>query len=224
MIRYDGLYAGERDEGERLYLRFYDDGTVLVASSGGDPDEVFAWLEKGKPEAAAGTYRLQGEELAFFTEIEGMQVEYRGEVRGERLILRRRDHTGNKEHEADYQFVEVFPALFEGELLTLKVRCMDAMRFEDGSFSDPQEWLFYLRAPSAWVFAPSLRERVTRLAVRIYDGLNWQSGLRAETDDGSRYELGGVEVLILSEEDADRLPNCQQTLYILQKGGSVRLG
>jgi hypothetical protein len=224
MIRYDGLYAGASDEGERLYLRFYDDGTVLEARSGSDPDEVFAWLEKGKPEAAAGVYRLKGEELAFSTESGGKSVEYRGEVRGDRLTLLRLDPAGSQELIAEYQFIEVFPALFEGEPLFLQVRCMDAIRFEDGTYSEAQEWVFYLKAPSAWVFAPSLRERVTRLAFRIYAGLNWQSGLRAETDDGNRYELGAVEVLILSNEDAGRQPWRGQPLYILQKGGSVHLG
>jgi hypothetical protein len=103
------------------------------------------------------------------------------------------------------------------------MRCIDVLRFQNETESDVQEWVFFLKVPSAWAFTPGLQERAARVAVNVYDSLNWQSGIHREQDDGARYVLAGVEAVILGPEAEKRRPWRTQSLYQLLPGEKVKL-
>jgi hypothetical protein len=222
MIRFDGLYQSE-EEGFFQYLRFYADGSLLTVNTDGEPDQVFNLMDKNHPRVSTGSYTLSGSEIAFTASSAEGAVDYHGQADEKGLVLQVFRHINGHQDEERYTFVAVFPALFEGELVFLRVRCTDALRFGDGNFSDVQEWVFYLRAPSGWAYAPALRERVSRLAVRLYEGLNWHSGLRPSQDDGSRYVLGDVEATILGPQESRLRPWRGKPCYDLQPGESVKM-
>ncbi len=222
MIRYDGVYQSEEKD-YFLYLRFFEDGTVIATSSDRRPEEVIGWFQKEHPYVSAGAFAVQGEELTFSAASATGVVDYSGEVKGEKLALHSYRHIDGHQEEREYNFVELFTALFEGEPVFLQVRCIDQLQFQDGSESDVEEWLFYLKVPSAWAFAPGLQERATRVSVNIYESLNYQSGVHLGHDDGARYVLMGVEAVILDAGQEERKPWRGQSLYLLLPGEKVRL-
>ncbi len=222
MIRYDGVYQSEGKD-YFLYLRFFEDGTVIATSSDRRPEEVIGWFQKEHPHVSTGAYSVQGEEITFSAASATGVVDYTGQVKGEMLSLRSFNHNDGRQEERDYSFVGLFTALFEGEPVYLQVRCIDQIHFQDGTESDAQEWIFYLRTPSAWAFAPGLQERATRVAVNIYESLNYQAGVHLEHDDGTRFDLVGVEAVILDATQEQRQPWRGQSLYQLLPGEKVRL-
>jgi len=68
-VRYDGLYFNHFDDGTLggEYLRFYPDGTVVSVLSVGAPQKVALWLTREHPNAAKGTYKIQGTKITFST-------------------------------------------------------------------------------------------------------------------------------------------------------------
>lgn len=222
MLRYDGIYQAE-EEDYFLYLRFFNDGTVLAASSNGQPEEVIGWIQKGHPFVSAGAFAVNGGDVTFSAASPKGVVDYNGELDGEILLLRSFSHINGYQSERRYRFVEVFTALFEGDPVYLRLRCIDLVRFANDTDSDVQEWVFYLKVPSSWAYAPGLQERATRVAMNVYDSLNWQAGVHVEHDDGARYVLEGVEAVILSAEQEKRRPWRGQSLYLLLPGEKVRL-
>ncbi len=222
MIRYDGVYQSEEKD-YYLYLRFFEDGTVIATSSDRRPEEVIGWFQKEHPYVSTGAYAIRGEEVTFSAASATGVVDYSGEVKGEKLSLHSFRHIDGHQEEREYSFVELFTALFEGEPVYLQVRCIDQIQFQDGSESDVEEWLFYLKVPSAWAFAPGLQERATRVAVNIYESLNYQSAVHLGHDDGARYMLMGVEAVILDAGQEGRRPWRGQSLYLLLPGEKVRL-
>ncbi len=222
MIRYDGVYQSEEKD-YYLYLRFFEDGTVIVTSSDRRPEEVIGWFQKEHPYVSTGAYAVQGEAVTFSAASTTGVVDYKGEVKGEKLSLSSFRHTDGHQEEREYNFVELFTALFEGEPVYLQVRCIDQIRFQDGSESEVEEWIFYLRVPSAWAFAPGLQERATRVAVNIYESMNYQAGVHLDHDDGARYALMGVEAVLLDAEQEQRCPWRGQSLYQLLPGEKIKL-
>jgi hypothetical protein len=222
MLRYDGIYQAEEDD-YYLYLRFFDDGTVLSASSNGQPEEVIGWFQKGHPFVSAGAYAVDGRDITFSAANPNGVVDYDGQLEEGALALRSYSHINGFQSERRYQFVELFTAVFEGEPVYLRLRCIDLIRFGNDTESDVQEWTFYLKVPSAWAYAPGLQERAARVALNVYESLNWQAGVHTQHDDGARYVLEGVEAVILSAEQEKRLPWRGQSLYLLLPGEKVRL-
>ncbi len=222
MIRYDGIYQSEEKD-YFLYLRFFEDGTVIATSSDRQPEEVIGWFQKEHPYVSTGAYAVQGQEITFSAANPTGVVDYSGEVKDERLCLHTFSHTSGRNEEREYAFVELFTALFEGEPVYLQVRCIDQIQFQDGTESDVQEWVFYLKVPSAWAYSPGLPERATRVAVNIYESLNYQAGVHLDHDDGARYALMGVEAIILEAGQEQRQPWRGQSLYLLLPGEKVRL-
>ena len=222
MIRYDGIYQSEEKD-YFLYLRFFEDGTVIATSSDRQPEEVIGWFQKEHPYVATGAYAVQGQEITFSAANPTGVVDYSGEVKDEGLCLRTFSHTSGRNEEREYAFVELFTALFEGEPVYLQVRCIDQIQFQNGTESDVQEWVFYLKVPSAWAYSPGLPERATRVAVNIYESLNYQAGVHLDHDDGARYALMGVEAVILEAGQEQRQPWRGQSLYLLLPGEKVRL-
>lgn len=222
MIRYDGVYQSEEKD-YFLYLRFFEDGTVIATSSERQPEEVIGWFQKEHPYVFTGAYAVNGKEITFSAASPTGVIDYNGEVKGGRLSLRSYRHTDGHQEEREYNFVELFTALFEGEPVYLQVRCIDQVQFQDGTESDVEEWIFYLKVPSAWAFAPGLQERATRVAVNIYESLNYQAAVHLEHDDGARYALMGVEAVILDAGQEQRRPWRGQSLYLLLPGEKLRL-
>ncbi len=222
MIRYDGVYQAEEKD-YNLYLRFFEDGTVIATSSDRRPEEVIGWFQKEHPYVSTGAYAVQGEKVTFSAASATGVVDYSGQLQGEKLSLRSIRHADGYQEEREYSFVVLFTALFEGEPVYLQIRCIDQIQFQDGSESDVEEWQFYLKVPSAWAFAPGLQERATRVAVNIYESLNYQAGVHLPHDDGARYVLVGVEAVILDGEQEKRQPWRGQSMYQLLPGEKVRL-
>ena len=222
MIRYDGIYQSEEKD-YFLYLRFFEDGTVIATSSDRQPEEVIGWFQKEHPYVSTGAYAVQGQEITFSAANPTGVVDYTGEVKEEGLSLRTFSYTSGRKEEREYAFVELFTALFEGEPVYLQVRCIDQIQFQNGTESDVQEWVFYLKVPSAWAYSPGLQERATRVAVNVYESLNYQAGVHLEHDDGSRFALMGVEAVILDAGKEQRQPWRGQSLYLLLPGEKVRL-
>jgi hypothetical protein len=222
MIRFDGVYQAE--EGDYyIYLRFFGDGTVITATSKGEAEEVVGWFQKGHPNVSSGDYAINGDELSFSTAFSGGTIEYNGQLTDEALSLRSYSPIDGFQDEYEYRFIELFTALFEGDPVYLRVRCLDVLRFRDGKESDAQEWIFYLRVPSAWAYSAGLQERATRVAVNVYDSLNWQAGVHREHDDGARYALVKVEAVILGADLEQRRPWAGQSVYELKPGEKVHL-
>jgi hypothetical protein len=222
MLRYDGIYQAEEDD-YYLYLRFFDDGTVLVATSNGQPEEVIGWIQKDHPFVSSGAYAVSGKDITFSAASPNGVVDYDGELGEEALSLHSYSHINGFQSERKYRFVELFTALFEGEPVYLRMRCIDLIRFANDTDSDVQEWVFYLKVPSAWAYAPGLQERAARVAVNVYESLNWQVSVHAEHDDGARYILEGVEAVILRPDQEKRRPWRGQSLYLLLPGEKVQL-
>jgi hypothetical protein len=222
MIRFDGLYQAAEDD-YFLYVRFFDDGTVITASSDGKPDEVIGWFQKGHPYVSTGAYSINGDEIAFSAASPTGVVDYTGQLEGQTLFLRSYSKINGFQTDAEYHFVEVFTALFEGDPVYLQMRCIDVLHFQNETESDVQEWVFFLKVPSAWAFSPGLQERAARVAVNVYDSLNWQSSVHREQDDGARYVLAGIEAVILNPEAEKRHPWRSQSLYQLLPGEKVKL-
>ncbi len=222
MIRFDGLYQAEQDD-YYTYLRFFGDGTVITANSSGQPEEVVGWFQKGHPFVSTGVYTINGDEISFSAAGAGITNEYNGQLTDQILSLRSYSQINGFQEEYEYRFVELFTALFEGDPVYLRVRCLDVVRFQNGTESDRQEWIFYLRVPSAWAYSAGLQERATRVAVNIYDSLNWQAGVHREHDDGARYALEKVEAVILGADLEQRRPWAGQSVYELIPGEKVRL-
>ena len=222
MIRYDGIYQSEEKD-YFLYLRFFEDGTVIATSSDRQPEEVIGWFQKEHPYVSTGAFAFDGKEITFSAASATGVVDYTGEVKEEKLSLRTFSHANGRQEEREYAFVELFTALFEGEPVYLQVRCIDQIQFQDGTESEVQEWVFYLKVPSAWAYSTGLQERATRVAVNIYESLNYQAGVHLDHDDGARYALMGVEAVILDAGQEQRQPWRGQSLYLLLPGEKVRL-
>lgn len=123
MLRYDGIYATgitTDDSGMpyRQYLRFYEDGTVLDASSIGTPAQVARWLVKDKRDLSSGRYTVDGDRIAFTTHSEHVGrpdspagdgprvvIDYEGTVSHGALTLHSHSHFNGYEERRGYAFV-----------------------------------------------------------------------------------------------------------------------
>lgn len=111
-LRYGGVYRSEGLEmeviGERIFpmryfLRFYPDGRVIEISTTGEMNdlELFS-AENG---LTVGTVTIRDGVLSFSIPDHRGQVDYSGEVRGDRLHLRIHFHADGKRTERVYGFV-----------------------------------------------------------------------------------------------------------------------
>lgn len=107
-LRYDGLYqSAGLWEGAVVYLRFYDDGTVLSVSSSGRPDQVAAWFNKAHPSSSMGKYDLHGSRLEFTTVGKDDTFDYAGSMSGDEIVLTEHSHRNGFATESVFHFVEV---------------------------------------------------------------------------------------------------------------------
>ena len=114
-LRFDGVYVTSMEDGYgagnglKLYVRFFDDGTVATATSNNSPGEVINWLFPGNnAPMALGLfgYKPKNGKLKFATTSAGGKVKYKGVVSntGELLIEIKSKITRTK-FEKIFQFV-----------------------------------------------------------------------------------------------------------------------
>jgi uncharacterized protein (TIGR02391 family) len=100
-LRFDGVYIAEHYGAQKTYIRFYEDGEVLVylkrrRTPRKRPPPLMNWLTKENAPTEhfpRGTFRRNGKHLKFSTITESNEVKYddkyEGEINGERLKLTR---------------------------------------------------------------------------------------------------------------------------------------
>jgi uncharacterized protein (TIGR02391 family) len=102
-LRFDGLYVStETNHKSGQFVRFFEDGEVLVVSIGGDEEDeeaeqddddipmILSWLTKeraGVYDYPRGNYVQNGNRLEFSAKWRSGEIKYQGEIRGETLFL-----------------------------------------------------------------------------------------------------------------------------------------
>src|SRR5688500_3513548 len=67
-LHHDGIYFFKEASAEStLYLRFYSDGTVLLAASPSTPTQVAQWFHRGARGISTGNYVIRGKRIKFTT-------------------------------------------------------------------------------------------------------------------------------------------------------------
>lgn len=118
-VRFDGLYQAE-PTAESLgsqhpwlsYLRFYADGSVLVAASDGTPQKVASWLDKNHKEHRPACATASSGKLQIVRVLPEGKVEYTGSAKGNDLVFRVSNGINGRQSNATYHFA---PVRFEGE-------------------------------------------------------------------------------------------------------------
>ena len=107
-IRFDGLYCARTSSGCTEFMRFYPDGTLVIACSTGNARQVARWLRKDYSwlGEGGGTYRIVGNKLKARTSVHAGKpgrtgsgwIDYTGSINGNSLLLRIHSHlTGHRE-------------------------------------------------------------------------------------------------------------------------------
>lgn len=105
-VRYDGLYQAESSGDYWFYLRFYEDGTVLSASSSGTPSEVAEWFGKNKY-TGKGIYTISRDHISFSVRSMRGTVDHDGTIENEKyLILDTYSHINGHKATKHFYFVE----------------------------------------------------------------------------------------------------------------------
>ena len=92
-IKFNGVYykngimkAGGHQSSNYTYLRFYEDGTVVVKISSSKPEQIARYLGKNK-NTGKGKYKVKNDEISFgMRQINEYQA-YEGKVMGDTLQL-----------------------------------------------------------------------------------------------------------------------------------------
>ncbi len=109
-LRTEGVYQAPGSKaGTFAYLRFYQDGTVVQATSSGTAHEVAKWLAKGHQYSGVGQVTSEGKTIAFLSTSQSGNVEFQGTVQadGLGLELTTHSHINNFRGRYHYQFVPV---------------------------------------------------------------------------------------------------------------------
>ena len=105
VLRFDGLYRAAPSQAYGKYLRFFEDGSVVSASSTSEPAAVAKWLTETHENR--GTWSREEGVLRFTCTGPSGTVDYEGEVLASGLQLRVHSHINDYEGEASYEFVMV---------------------------------------------------------------------------------------------------------------------
>lgn len=110
-VRLDGLYRAKRAGGKYWHhLRFYADGSVIAVNSSGDARKVFKWFTKDwavEMENAKGKFTISGSKINFKDKSKYGIVDYKGEIQGDRLILKWHSHINGNRGVSEYEFIEL---------------------------------------------------------------------------------------------------------------------
>lgn len=104
-VRYDGLYLSKGEESS-YYLRFYQNGTVLIVSSTGTPEQVAKWLYKDNIRKR-GFYSIQGLKIKFSDEGYQGAVEYEGLIEKDVLKLNIYSHINGWKEKKEFKFIPI---------------------------------------------------------------------------------------------------------------------
>ncbi|MGZ5242550.1 MAG: hypothetical protein ACXWDO_00660 [Bacteroidia bacterium] len=92
-VRTDGVYfkngimkAGSHQGSNYTYLRFYEDGTVVVDQSASKPEQIAKFISKNKNEGK-GKFKVKGDEISFGMRQVNDYQSYEGTVMGDTLRL-----------------------------------------------------------------------------------------------------------------------------------------
>ena len=87
-LQFDGVYQSGRTDSYYGYLRFYPDGTVATVSTGGQPNEIREWFDKGHAGTSTGKVILKGKRISFSATSNTGTVDYDGKLVGNQIRLR----------------------------------------------------------------------------------------------------------------------------------------
>lgn len=106
----NGLYVADSpDNAEyKSYLRFFEDGTVLIADSKSPFEEVSQWMEKERPTITETEYELNKKcRLKYEIEINERKVVYESEITDPNNLVITRTIKGGGETLFNYTFTAV---------------------------------------------------------------------------------------------------------------------
>ena len=105
-LNYDGLYQTNAFN-YFYYLRFYQDGLVISASSTEDPKQIAGWFNKSHIDIPQGSYSINGNRIEFTTTYSQGSVKYEGFIYPKSLVLNIRSLIRNYQETKTYQFINV---------------------------------------------------------------------------------------------------------------------
>jgi hypothetical protein len=106
-LRFDGVYQHVVSD-YSLYLRFYDDRTVIsVSYKGQDPNELAPWFNKRSTIIGKGAYLLEGAAVSFTSSAKEGSVEYQGLVCADSVSLQSHSFINGYRATNAYSFVAV---------------------------------------------------------------------------------------------------------------------
>lgn len=109
-LQTNGLFMAESPDNPefKTYLRFFEDGTVLIADSKSDFDEVKVWMEKGRETIMETEYEMNKKcKLEYELELEIGKVKYSADVTGTGTLTVTRSAKGYGDIKIKYEFVAV---------------------------------------------------------------------------------------------------------------------
>ncbi len=119
-VRTDGLYQSSGKDVAR-FLRFYDDGTVVSASTAPNSraQEVARWLNRGAD--TKGRFTVNGSNITFQTSNIRADYDYRGTISGDVLKLESEGHLrgrpAGRKYTEEYSFVPLAAEFFAEKTL-----------------------------------------------------------------------------------------------------------
>jgi hypothetical protein len=110
-LRYSGLYqskgTGSKERGYSHFVRFFEDGIVITATSSGTPQDLARWFTKEFTKSKygqSGRFFIDGSLLRFSSFSREGSVDYEGEILADGLILRSHSHINGYRGISEYKF------------------------------------------------------------------------------------------------------------------------
>jgi len=102
LVRYDGIYY-HKEADYTSYLRFYEDGTIIMTSSVDTIPQIKKWFNKDHKCVSKGKYTILNDKINFQT-ICDVKVDYNGQIYKNKMILNVCSSNGNKKDNIKYLF------------------------------------------------------------------------------------------------------------------------
>ena len=107
---FDGVYQSEKVDKYWHYARFYEDGTAIIVSSTGNPDEIIRWFKKENIEnkgLSHGLYEINSDRLVFSTTSAQGVIDYDGMIKDDAIIMDSYSHITGHRSNRKYRFVKL---------------------------------------------------------------------------------------------------------------------
>lgn len=101
-LKFNGLYQTQRQTTKLnifqkqynwQYLRFYEDGTVIIVSTSGDLPSISSWFHKDHPNVGRGNFLKEDDKVKFSILYAEGSVDYQGFIRDDGLTLELTSHS-----------------------------------------------------------------------------------------------------------------------------------